>query len=118
MIDTHSHIFSEEFDEDRQRVVTEAIDVGVRNVILANVDSSTIDRLDNPWNLIAFQGRNYTDSAPLAVTPRPDSVLRVFMAYRPMAAPIVVPPQELTPFVRRGFTFVEWGGQRPDERVR
>lgn len=46
MIDTHSHIFSEEFDEDRQRVVKEAIDVGVRNVILANVDSSTIDRLD------------------------------------------------------------------------
>ena len=46
MIDTHSHIFGEEFDEDRQHVVKEAIDVGVRNVILANVDSSTIDRLD------------------------------------------------------------------------
>ena len=73
---------------------------------------------DNPWNLIAFQGRNYTDSAPLTVTPRPDSVLRVFMAYRPMAAPIVVPPQELTPFVRRGFTLVEWGGQGPDGAVR
>ena len=73
---------------------------------------------DNPWNLIAFQGKNYTDSAPLTVTPRPDSVLRVFMAYRPLATPIVVPPQELTPFVRRGFTLVEWGGQGPDEVVR
>ena len=73
---------------------------------------------DNPWNLIAFQGKNYTDSAPLTVTPRPDSVLRVFMAYRPLAAPIVVPPQELTPFVRRGFTLVEWGGQGPDGAVR
>ena len=73
---------------------------------------------DNPWNLIAFQGKNYTDSAPLTVTPRPDSVLRVFMAYRPLAAPIVVPPQELTPFVRRGFTLVEWGGQGPDGTVR
>ena len=73
---------------------------------------------DNPWNLIAFQGKNYTDSAPLAVTPRPDSVLRVFMAYRPMAAPVVVPPQELTPFVRKGFTLVEWGGQGPDGAVR
>ena len=69
---------------------------------------------DNPWNLIAFQGRNYTDSAPLTVTPRPDSVLRVFMAYRPLNAPISVPPQELTPFVRRGFTLVEWGAQGPD----
>ena len=73
---------------------------------------------DNPWNLIAFQGRNYTDSAPLTVTPRPDSVLRVFMAYRPLNAPVSVPPQELTPFVRRGFTLVEWGGQGPDGTVR
>ena len=73
---------------------------------------------DNPWNLIAFQGKNYTDSAPLTITPRPDSVLRVFMAYRPLNAPVSVPPQELTPFVRRGFTLVEWGGQGPDGAVR
>ena len=73
---------------------------------------------DNPWNLIAFQGKNYTDSAPLTVTPRPDSILRVFMAYRPLNAPVSVPPQELTPFVRRGFTFVEWGGQGLDGTVR
>ena len=72
----------------------------------------------NPWNLIAFQGKNYTDSAPLTVTPRPDSVLRIFMAYRPLNAPVSVPPQELTPFVRRGFTLVEWGGQGPDGTVR
>ena len=73
---------------------------------------------DNPWNLIAFQGKNYTDSAPLTVTPRPDSILRVFMAYRPLNAPVSVPLQELTPFVRRGFTLVEWGGQGPDGAVR
>ena len=59
-----------------------------------------------------------TDSAPLAVTPRPDSVLRVFMAYRPLNAPVSVPPQELTPFVHRNFTLVEWGGQGPDEADR
>ena len=73
---------------------------------------------DNPWNLIAFQGKNYTDSAPLTVTPRPDSILRVFMAYRPLNAPVSVPQQELTPFVRKGFTLVEWGGQGPDGTVR
>ena len=72
----------------------------------------------NPWNLIAFQGKNYTDSAPLTVTPRPDSVLRIFMAYRPLNVPISVLQQELTPFVRRGFTLVEWGGQGPDGTVR
>ena len=73
---------------------------------------------DNPWNLIAFQGKNYTDSAPLTVTPRPDSILRVFMAYRPLTTPVAVPPQELTPFVRKGFTLVEWGGQGPDGTAR
>ena len=73
---------------------------------------------DNPWNLIAFQGKNYIDSAPLTVTSRPDSVLRVFMAYRPLNAPVSVPQQELKPFVRRGFTLVEWGGQGPDGAVR
>ena len=72
---------------------------------------------DNPWNLIAFQGRNYTGSAPLTVMPRPDSILRIFMAYRPLDAPVTVPPQELTPFVRKGFTLVEWGGQGPDGTV-
>ena len=72
---------------------------------------------DNPWNLIAFQGKNYTDSAPLTVTPRPDNVLRVFMAYRPLDAPVTVLPQELTPFVRKGFTLVEWGGQGLDGAV-
>ncbi len=72
----------------------------------------------NPWNLIAFQGKNYTDSAPLTVTPEPDSILRIFMAYRPLNAPISVLPQELTPFVRKGFTLVEWGGQGPDGAVR
>ena len=65
----------------------------------------------------AFQGKNYTDSAPLTVTPRPDSILRIFMAYRPLNAPVSVPPQELTPFVRKGFTLVEWGGQGPDGAI-
>lgn len=65
---------------------------------------------DNPYNLISFQDRTYTDSAPLAITPKPDSLLRVFMAYRPLEKPISVPYQEIKPFERKGFTVVEWGG--------
>ena len=73
---------------------------------------------NNNFTTIQHNREGTTDSAPLTVTPRPDSVLRVSMAYRPLAAPIVVPPQELTPFVRRGFTLVEWGGQGPDGAIR
>lgn len=46
MIDTHSHIYDKSFDDDRLQVVAEAIEVGVERVVLANVDSSTIARLE------------------------------------------------------------------------
>lgn len=64
----------------------------------------------NPYNLIAFQGAAYTDSAPLEVKPEPDTVLRVFMAYQALEEPMEVPEQELVPTERVGFTLVEWGG--------
>jgi hypothetical protein len=34
---------------------------------------------DNKYNLIHFSGKKYTDSAPLTITPKEDSMLRVFM---------------------------------------
>lgn len=64
----------------------------------------------NPYNLIAFQGTAYTDSAKLDISPKPDSVLRVYMAYKPLQKKIVIPEQQLQPFVRKGFSVVEWGG--------
>ena len=65
---------------------------------------------DNPYNLIAFQQEAYTESAKLTVSPQPDSVLRVFMAWKPLARPVDIPAQTLPGFERRGFTLVEWGG--------
>ena len=65
---------------------------------------------DNSYNLIAFQQEAYTQSAKLTVSPQPDSVLRVFMAWKPLARPVDVPAQILPGFERRGFTLVEWGG--------
>jgi len=65
---------------------------------------------DNPYNLISFQQESYTDNAALTITPTPDSILRVFMASKPLSSPIDVKPQTLAPFNRQGFTVVEWGG--------
>ena len=64
----------------------------------------------SPYNLIAFQAEDYTDHARLSVTPEPDSLLRVFMAWKPLKAPADLPAQELPTFDRTGFTVVEWGG--------
>lgn len=64
----------------------------------------------NPYNLIAFQSAAYTDHARLTIAPEPDSLLRVFMAWKPLDAPAQIPAQELPAFTRTGFTAVEWGG--------
>lgn len=66
--------------------------------------------IDNPYNLISFQGENYTNNAKLEINPEPDSILRVFMAYRPLEKPIEIEEQILEPFERVGFTVIEWGG--------
>ena len=64
----------------------------------------------NAYNLIAFQTSSYTDHARLTADPAPDTVLRVFMAWRPLSTPVELPAQELPAFERTGFTVVEWGG--------
>ena len=64
----------------------------------------------NKYNLISFQGDVYTDSAKLNITPVPDSMLRVFMAYVPLEEAVKIEPQQLETFERKGFTVVEWGG--------
>ena len=64
----------------------------------------------NPYNLIAFQSAAYTDHARLTITPEPDSLLRVFMAWQPLDGQTDIPPQDLPAFERTGFTVVEWGG--------
>ena len=65
---------------------------------------------ENKYNLITFQTDTYTDAAKLHITPEPDSVLRVFMAYKELEKPIEIEEPAIAPFERKGFTVVEWGG--------
>lgn len=65
---------------------------------------------DNKYNLVHFAGEEYEKTARLDITPKPDSVLRVFMVYKSLNKKIDIAPQEIKPFVRKGFTVVEWGG--------
>ena len=64
----------------------------------------------NPYNLLSFQTKGYTDHARLTVSPQPDTVLRVFLAFKALEEPVEIKPQTLTAPAREGFTVVEWGG--------
>ena len=65
---------------------------------------------ENPYNLISFQSDVYTQAAQLSIDPAPDTLLRVFMAWKPLDSAVDVPAQTLTAPERSGFTVVEWGG--------
>ena len=65
---------------------------------------------ENPYNLISFQTDIYTDAAALEIDPMPDTLIRVFMAWKAAGAFVELPEQKLTAPARYGFTVVEWGG--------
>lgn len=67
---------------------------------------------DNPYNIITFQDRAYTNDAKLTVVPKEDTMIRVFMTWYPSAKPIDIREQKLSSMKRQGFTVVEWGGAR------
>jgi TatD DNase family protein len=45
LIDTHTHIYSDVFDEDRNQMIERAINRGVRLMLMPNVDSSSTQRM-------------------------------------------------------------------------
>ena len=65
---------------------------------------------NNPYNLIAFQQEAYTDLAELNISPKPDNVLRIYMTFEALDEPVESEITMPEPFVRDGFTVVEWGG--------
>ncbi|MFA6602976.1 MAG: hypothetical protein WCT01_04200 [Candidatus Shapirobacteria bacterium] len=48
--------------------------------------------------------------APLKVSPRPDTTIRLFLEFEGLDSPITLKPQKLSAPKRTGFTLVEWGG--------
>lgn len=46
MIDTHAHLYAKEFDEDRDAVLQRAIDAGITQILLPNIDEFSFDALN------------------------------------------------------------------------
>lgn len=65
LIDTHTHLYLEEFDEDRNEMVKRAIDSTVDKMLLPNIDSTSIDGMLNlcrtfPENCFPMMGLHPT----------------------------------------------------------
>ena len=61
LTDTHTHLYSSQFDEDRSEIIQNAINKGVSRLFLPNIDSNSIDgmlALENefPNNCFAMMG--------------------------------------------------------------
>ena len=61
MIDTHTHLYSEEFNEDRNLVIERALEKGVTNFFLPAIDSETHEKMlklesEFPENITAMMG--------------------------------------------------------------
>ena len=63
-------------------------------------------------NALEKLGLTRKEAAKLEVTPKPDALIRVFMAWKPTASYVEMKEQELTAPERKGFTVVEWGGAK------
>ena len=64
----------------------------------------------NKYNYIRFEtDKEINDYMPLDITPKPDTMIRVIMDYKPLNENIKVKKQILTQKKRNGFTVVEWG---------
>ena len=64
-----------------------------------------------PYYFVTFMGNSVMDElAPLNITPKPDTIIRVLMDFTELKAPISVEGYNIRTPVRKGFTVVEWGG--------
>lgn len=91
-------------------------EVGLNTKEKADMQAFWLPKMLNenaPYYRVSFlQTSEMNALAPMAISPKPDTVFRIFLDYQALSfLPKVSPePQQLKPLVRQGFTVVEWGG--------
>jgi TatD DNase family protein len=80
-IDTHTHLFVEQFDEDRTEVVKRAFEAGINKLLLPNIDIESIDAMHDlvrqfPDNCLPMMGIH-----PCSVTENWDEELKTIKEY-------------------------------------
>ena len=64
----------------------------------------------NKLSLCTFQTGKFFDNFELKITPKPKTIIRIFLSIKKLDSPINIPEQKLKLIKRKGFTVVEWGG--------
>ena len=72
--------------------------------------------LRNKLSLYSFQQQKFFNSIELNITPKPDSLIRIFLSIKKLDAPINIKEQKLQSIERKGFTVIEWGGSDLSKR--
>lgn len=72
-----------------------------------------LTKYNKPYVFITFYPQKRIDEeAPLKISPKPDSVIRVYFDHKALDEPIDFEEQVLEGAERSGFAVVEWGGRR------
>ena len=66
--------------------------------------------LKNKLSLCSFQSQKFFDDKKLIVTPKPDTMIRIFLCIKKIDSPISIKEQNLVKNERKGYTVIEWGG--------
>ena len=66
--------------------------------------------LKNKISLCTFQSKKFLEDFELNITPKPDTLIRVYLSIKKLDSPINVKEQKLESVERKGYTAIEWGG--------
>jgi len=61
MIDTHSHIYLKDFDEDREEVYKRAVEAGIKTILMPAIDFGSLKQMDS----LSFEGIEFHKMAGL-----------------------------------------------------
>jgi hypothetical protein len=98
--------------EVKQTIHQQLSELGLNDKERSDFETFWFDRLPStPFVRITWlMTQDMNRLAKLTVTPKPDTLIRVFMEFEGMQEPESLKPQKLTHPDRHGFTLVEWGG--------
>ncbi len=69
----------------------------------------------NTYSLIEWKTTEYTDMAKLHISPKPDTLIRVFMVFKKSDTITKTTPQKLQKARRSWYSVIEWGWSNLDE---
>ncbi len=93
-------------------ITSQLSSMGLNNKEIADFNEFWQPKLPNtPFVRISWlTTKEMNELAPLSISPKPDSVLRVFLDFQGLNTKEPIAPQILPKLTRKGFTVVEWGG--------